>query len=358
MTPRYADPWHVRCSAVSRRTWTLLVSLGLAMALGLLGALATVPYVALGPGPTFNTLGVVAGKPVVDITGTQTYPTSGHLNMTTVSVVDNVTLYGALALWISGRSELVPRDEIFPPTLSEQQVEKQNQQMFRDSEANAKAAALHYLGYPTKVVLAQVVPNGAVSGKLAVGDRLLALDGRELHSAQQVADLLAGSHPGQLVRIRFQRGDAPPQEVAITLGTGTQPGHGYLGIGVTERPDVNFAITITLADVGGPSAGLMFALAIVDKLTPGGALAGNTFVAGTGEIAPEGQVGPIGGIPLKMLRAREAGASVFLVPADNCAEAAQRDPAGLELVRVATLADAIHALDEIRAGQRPRGCAS
>jgi PDZ domain-containing protein len=357
MTPRYAEPWHVRCSAVSRRTWTLLVSLGLAMALGLLGALATVPYVALGPGPTFNTLGVVAGKPVVDIKGIKTYPTTGHLNMTTVSVIDNVTLYGALALWVSGRSELVPRDEIFPPELSEQQVEKQNQQMFRDSEANAEAAALRYLGYPTKVVLGQVVPNGAVIGKLAVGDRLLALDGRELRSAQQVVDLLAGSHPGQLVRLRFQRGDAPPQEAAITLGAGARPGHGYLGVGVSERPDVNFAITITLADVGGPSAGLMFALAIVDKLTTG-ALAGNTFVAGTGEIAPEGQVGPIGGIPLKMIRAREAGASVFLVPAGNCAEAAQRAPAGLRLVRVDTLADAVHALDEIRAGRQPRGCTS
>src|SRR3712207_3225248 len=144
MTPRYADPWHVRCSAVSRRTWTLLVSLVLAMALGLLGALATVPYVALRPGPTFDTLGLVAGRAVVDISGTQTYPTSGHLNMTTVSVVDRVTLYGALTLWISGRSALVPRDEIFPPELSEQQVDKQSQELFRGSEANAKAAALRY----------------------------------------------------------------------------------------------------------------------------------------------------------------------------------------------------------------------
>jgi Lon-like protease len=342
---------------VSRRTWTLLVSLGLAMALGLLGAMATVPYVALGPGPTFDTLGTVAGKPVVTIEGTRTYPTSGHLNMMTVSVIDNVTLYGALALWMSGRSELLPRDEIFPPELSEQQVEQQNQQMFRASEANAKVAALRYLGYPTTVVLGEVVPNGAVSGKLAVGDRLLTVDGRQLRSAQELVTLLAGSHPGQLVQVRFQRGDAPPREVTVPLGTGAQPGHGYLGIGVTEQPEVNFVITITLADVGGPSAGLMFALAIVDKLTTG-QLAGNTFVAGTGEIAPEGQVGPIGGIQLKMIRAREAGASVFLVPAGNCAEAVQRAPAGLRLVRVDTLADAVLALDQIRAGQQPRGCPS
>ncbi|MDQ3760519.1 MAG: PDZ domain-containing protein [Actinomycetota bacterium] len=340
---------------MSRRIWTLLVGLGLAMALGLLGALATVPYVALRPGPMFDTLGVVAGKTVVDINGTQTYPTSGQLNMTTVSVVDNVTLYGALALWISGRSALVPRDQIFPPELSEQQVEKQNQQLFQDSEANAKAAALRYLGYPTEVVVGQVAPNGAASRHLVVGDRLLAVDGRETRTAQQVVDLLADSRPGRLVQVRFQRGDAPPQEVAITLGAGAQPGRGYLGIGLTDRPNVNFGITISLADVGGPSAGLMFALAIVDKLTPG-ALAENTFVAGSGEIATDGRVGPIGGIPLKMIRAREEGASVFLVPAGNCPEAVQRAPEGLRLIRVGTLAEAVRALDEIRAGHQPPHC--
>lgn len=340
---------------MTRRTWTLLVSLALAVALGLLGALATVPYVALRPGPTFDTLGVVAGKTVVDIRGTQTYPTSGHLNMTTVSVVDNVTLYTALALWASGNSELVPRDEIFPPQLSEQQVEKQNQQMFRDSEANARAAALHYLGYPLEVVAGQVLSGGASSGKLVVGDRLLAIDGHELHSAQQAVDLLAGSHPGQLVHLRFQHGDTSPVDAAITLGTGAQPGRGYLGVGLTEKPDVPFTVTINLGDIGGPSAGLMFALSIVDKLTPG-AMTGNRFVAGTGEITSAGQVGPIGGITLKMIRAREAGATVFLVPTDNCAEAASRAPAGLRLVRVGTLTDAVHALDELRAGQQPPHC--
>lgn len=340
---------------MSRRTWTLLVSLGFAMVLGLLGGLAPVPYVALRPGPTFNTLGEVAGKTVVDIKGTQTYPTSGHLNMTTVSVIDKVSLYGALGLWISGRSALVPRDEIFPPGLSEQQVEKQNQQMFQDSESKAETAALRYLGYPTQVVVDQVAADGAAQGKLAAGDRLLAIDGKETSTAQQVVDMLAGSRPGQLVQVRFERLAAAPREVTITLGGGEQPDRGYLGVGVTDRTDVNFAIVISLADVGGPSAGLIFALAIVDKLTPG-ALVGNTFVAGTGAIDAGGVVGPIGGIPLKMIRAREAGASVFLVPAGNCVEAVQRVPEGLQLVRVGTLAEAVRALDALRDGQRPPGC--
>lgn len=340
---------------MNRRTWTLLVSLGLAMTFGLLGGLATVPYVALRPGPTFDTLGTVAGKTVVDIKGTKTYPTSGHLNMTTISVVDNVTLYGAMGLWVSGSSALVPREEIFPPDLSEKEVEQQNQQMFQDSESTAETAALRYLGYPSQVVVDRLLTDGAAKGKLAAGDRLLTIDGRQVRSAQQVVDLLADSRPGQTAQIGFQHGDTPPQQVAIGLRSGPKPDRGYLGIGVGERPDVDFDVTISLADVGGPSAGLMFALSIVDKLTPG-PLAGDTFVAGTGEINPDGRVDPIGGIPFKMIRAREAGATVFLVPADNCDEAVHRAPEGLRLVRVSTLADAVHALDMLRAGRQPASC--
>ncbi|HEU0089694.1 MAG TPA: PDZ domain-containing protein [Pseudonocardiaceae bacterium] len=342
---------------MTHRSWTLLVSLVLVLTLGLLGGLATVPYVALRPGPTFDTLGVVAGKTVVDIRGTQTYPTGGHLNMTTISVVDNISLFGAMGLWASGSSALVPREEIFPPHLSQQQVEQQNQQLFQDSESTAETAALRYLGYPTQVLVDRVFPDGASSGKLAVGDRLRTVAGTAVGTSQQVVDVLAATRAGQVVQVGFQRGDGPPRQVTVRLGPGPQPSRGYLGIGLADRPDVNFDITISLSDVGGPSAGLMFALSIVDKLTPG-ALAGNTFVAGTGEIGPTGDVGLIGGIPFKMMRARQAGATVFLVPAGNCDEAAARAPAGLRLVRVESLAAAVRALDALRAGQQPPGCAS
>ncbi|MGH3917072.1 MAG: YlbL family protein [Pseudonocardiaceae bacterium] len=341
---------------MNRRTWTMLVSLGLAMTFGLLGGVATVPYVALRPGPTFDTLGVVDGTTVVDIQGTQTYPTAGHLNMTTVSVLTHITLYGAMGLWASGSSALVPREEIFPPNLSEQQIEQQNQQLFQDSESQAEAAALRYLGYPTRVVVDRILPDGAAREKLTAADALLTLDGQEVSTAQQVVDSLEGTRPGQIVQVGFQRGDTPVREVAVELGSGPQPDRGYLGLGLADQPDVDFDITISLADVGGPSAGLMFALSIVDKLTPG-PLAGDTFVAGTGEIQPTGEVGPIGGIPFKMIRARQAGATVFLVPAGNCDEAVARVPEGLALVRVESLAGAVNALDALRAGEQPPTCA-
>lgn len=340
---------------MNRRTWTLLVSLACAVVLGLVGGLATVPYVALRPGPTFDTLGSVGGKTVVEIKGTKTYPTTGHLNMTTVSVIDDITLFAAMGLWMSGSSALVPRDEVFPPTFSEKQVEQQNQELFQDSESKAETAALRYLGYPSKVVIDQVLTNGASQGKLAAGDRLLTLNGKPTHTAQSVLDLLGGSKPGQTVQVGLQRDDGAPQQVPIALGAGEQPGRGYLGVGVADRPDVPFDITISLADVGGPSAGLMFSLAVVDKLTPGG-LAGKTFVAGTGTIDADGNVGQIGGIPFKMMRAKQAGASVFLVPAGNCAEALARAPEGLRLVRVATLADAVHALEGLQKGVQPPRC--
>lgn len=339
---------------MTRRTWTLLVSLGLAVVLAVLGGVATVPYVALGPGPTFDTLGEVDDVPVVELDGVRTYPTGGQLNMTTVSVRDDITLYGALGLWFSGRHSLVPRDEIFPPDLSEEQVERQNQQLFEDSETTAENAALNYLGYGRPVVQ-EVTDGEAADGTLEPGDRLLAVDGTPVDSADQVIAALDGSAPGRLVQVLFQRGERPEQDVTIALGAGEERGRGYLGIAVTDRPDVDFDVRIRLGDVGGPSAGLMFALSIVDKLTPG-QLAGDRFVAGTGAILPSGEVQPIGGIPFKMIRASEAGASVFLVPAQNCAEAVSRVPDGLRLIRVGSLAEGVDALDALRAGRPTPTC--
>ncbi|MGH3977766.1 MAG: YlbL family protein [Pseudonocardiaceae bacterium] len=340
---------------MTRRTQTLLVSTGLAVVLGVLGGVATVPYVALGPGPTFDTLGRVEGKTVVDIEGERTYPTTGQLNMTTVSVVDNVSLFAALGFWLSGRNALVPRDEVFPPQLSETEVEQRNVQLFRDSESSAETAALRYLGYPGAVVVHAVQQRAAAAGRLEPGDQIISVQGRPVTSAQRMIDALAGSRPGDRVEVGIRRGDGPGRTVAIVLGPGQDTGRGYLGVRIADQPDVDFDIAISLADVGGPSAGMMFALSIVDKLTPD-PLTGGRFVAGTGEIDAAGRVGPIGGITFKMVRASESGATVFLVPAGNCAEAVGRAPEGLRLVRVGTLRDAVDALDALRLGQPAPGC--
>jgi PDZ domain-containing protein len=321
---------------------------------GGLGGTGTVPYVALGPGPTYNTLGDVGGQTVVSIAGHETYPTGGRLNMTTVSVGTDLTLFAALGKWLSGRYALVPREEIFPPDRTEDQVQQEQAQAFQDSETFAETAALAYLKFPLKVVVNRVIAGAPAEGKLQAGDELVAVNGRSLASADQVRDALADTRPGQQVEVRYQRGPSTATAV-VTLGSRDDRQSGFLGIEPANHPDVPFDITISLADIGGPSAGLMFALAIVDKLTPG-ELNGGQFVAGTGEITSDGQVGPIGGIPFKMAAARQAGATVFLVPAGNCVEARQRAPKGLRLVKVETLAGAVDALDALRAGASPPSC--
>src|SRR6202035_1768434 len=117
-----------------------------------------------------------------------------------------------------------------------------------------------------------------------------------------------------------------------------------------------FAIKIDVGNIGGPSAGLMFALGIVDKLTPGGDLAGGRFIAGTGEISADGTVSPIGGIQQKMAGARNAGATVFLSPAANCPDPAGAEAAGMRLVKVSTLRDALQDLAALKAGRPVPSC--
>ncbi|HVV18791.1 MAG TPA: PDZ domain-containing protein, partial [Pseudonocardiaceae bacterium] len=142
---------------LSRRTWTLLISLVIVVALGLVGGFVQVPYVALGPGPTYDTLSSVDGTQVVAVDGKKTYKTSGQLRMVTVSLTNDVTLFAALGMWMSGKYALAPREDYYQPGESEQQVEQQNVQEFKESQSDAEVSALRYLHYPISVVAQQVV---------------------------------------------------------------------------------------------------------------------------------------------------------------------------------------------------------
>ncbi|HXT91294.1 MAG TPA: S16 family serine protease, partial [Trebonia sp.] len=128
-----------------------------------------------------------------------------------------------------------------------------------------------------------------------------------------------------------------------------------IGVQVQEQYKFPFNVRITVGDIGGPSAGMMFALGIVDMLTPMN-LTGGKFVAGTGEITAAGQVQPIGGIQQKMVGARNAGATVFLTPAGNCADAKGAVPSGLKVVKVSTLSQAVSDLEALKAGKQVPSC--
>jgi PDZ domain-containing protein len=338
---------------MERRTWTAMAAGLLALTICVLGATLPVPMVALGPGPTYDTLGDVDGAPVVAVDGLPVYPTSGHLNMTTVSVTDRLTMFSALGFWAARNSQVVPREPIFPSDRSTEEIQQENQHQFTSSELNAESAAVTELNLPATVVVTGLVPGSPVAPILQPGDELVAVGGRPLDSVNALTSVLAPTRPGDHISVTYRR-EGQVRETDVVLGTSPDGPQGLLGL-IPAAMARNGDVAISLGGIGGPSAGLMFALSVVDKLTPG-ELTGGRFVAGTGAILPNGVVTKIDGIRFKMSAARAAGATVFMVPSENCADAAATAPPGLELVRVGTLHDAVVALDALRNGQAPATC--
>ncbi|WP_253852497.1 YlbL family protein [Prauserella alba] len=340
----------------TRRTWTIVFSAVLVVAFVLVGSFVKVPYVALGPGPTYDTLGDVDGDHVVAIDGERSYDTEGQLRMTTVSLNDDVTLFGALGLWISGRYAVAPREEYFRPGQTDEEVRKENVAQFRSSQSNAEVAALRSLGYPVKVVADQVVADSPASRVLEPGDQLVSVNGKRVAGRRDVTAALENTRPGQQIDLTYQRGEQQPRTVQIDLARHPEGGQqGFIGVQPADRADVPFTVDISLEDVGGPSAGAMFALAIVERMEQENLVDGR-HVAGTGEIDSQGNVGAIGGISFKVVAAKEDGATTFLVPERNCAEAVSAAPDGLQLVRIGTLDDAISALRNLKAGKPVPTC--
>jgi Lon-like protease len=333
----------------------LLVALAPIVAFGMLLGVVTVPYVSLGPGPTFDTLDKFEGKEVVDIKGAEVHKTNGHLNMTTVSQRDNLSLGEALTLWMSGREQLVPRDLVYPPDKSKDEIDEANSQDFKRSEDSAEYAALDYLKYAPAVTVETVSKDGASAGKLKEGDAIDAVNGTPVSNLEQFQALMAKTQPGDEVILDFRRKNAPPGIATVKLGSAPDKKQGVLGIGVVDAPWAPFTITFNLAGIGGPSAGLVFSLAVIDKLTTGD-LSGDKFVAGTGTIDADGKVGSIGGITHKIMAAHDAGATVFLVPAENCDEAKSAHENGIDLVKVENLGGAVDALKALSAGGEAPHC--
>ncbi|MFJ8788891.1 PDZ domain-containing protein [Streptomyces sp. NPDC102462] len=351
-----------------RRTATMLASTLMLIAFLCAGVLLPVPYSEMSPGPTVNTLGEHDGEPVLHISGHKTFPTTGHLNMTTVRVTSadyKMNLVEAVYGWLAHDDKVVPHDTLYPDGKTEEQSTQENAEEFSQSQESAKVAALKELDIPVKswVIVSTVVKDSPAEGRLHAGDVIKAVDGTPVKQPSDVAELVTKHKPGQDVVFRIipakeqaaaekeNRTPTLTQDVTITTATSEDSGAKRAIVGISAGTDHTFpfSIDIKLADVGGPSAGLMFALGIYDKLTPG-SLTGGKFVAGTGTIDDNGKVGPIGGIEMKTVGARDKGAQYFLTPADNCAAAAKDTPSGLTLVKVKTIKDALGALDDIRSG--------
>ena len=341
-----------------RRTLTLYISAVAVILAILVAERISVPYVILGPGPTLNTLGQdQSGKPLITISGRTVHPTSGHLNMVSITYEGGpghgFNVFTALRAWLDPHEAVVPESEIFAPGQSQQQVTQQDQTEMTDSQQSATAAALNqlhikYQTYPGVVSVEKGLP---AYGQLDPGDRITAIDGQAVTSSSQLTTQIR-AHAGRPLTVTVQR-DGQTRQVQLTAKkVGGRP---ILGVVVQDQYKFPFLVTIRIGQIGGPSAGMMFALGIIDKISAEN-LTGGTFIAGTGEITAAGAVQPIGGIQQKMIGARDAGATVFLAPAGNCADTKGAVPAGLRVVRVSTLSGAISALQNLKAGNPVPSC--
>jgi PDZ domain-containing protein len=312
--------------------------------------------VKLTPGPVTDTLGKGSSdEPLIQISGATTYPTTGKLDLTTVSEWggpgSHLSLKDAVQGWLDPSVAVIPEELLYPPNTSAEQAQEQAASEMTDSQQNAKIAALTYLGYkvPTSVKVDALSKNSASEGKLEVGDIILTVDGTPVATPDELRAQISKHTPGQVVALGVER-SGKPLDVKVTTGADpTDSSRPVIGIQPGTAYTFPFTVEIDLRDVGGPSAGLMFALGIIDKLTPE-SLTGGRTIAGTGTIAADGSVGPIGGIQQKMVGAQRNGATVFFVPAGNCGDAKKAKPKGLQLVKVNTLTDAVNALKTIHSG--------
>ncbi|MFD5426065.1 PDZ domain-containing protein [Streptomyces sp. NPDC127084] len=349
-----------------RRTATMLASTLVLIVLLCVGVYMAPPYSEMTPGPTVNTLGEAGGEPVLHISGRKSYPTSGNLNMTTVRVTGaeyRMNLVEVVYGWLAHDNVVVPHDTLYPDGKTEEQSNQENAEEFSQSQESAKVAALKQLGIPvsTRVVVSSIRKGSPAEGTLHAGDVIKAVDGAPVKEPGEVAKAVTKHRPGRQVVFTVvpakvaaaaeKAGKEPSatQDVRVKTVKSDEGDRAVVGITAGTDHTFPFTIDIKLADVGGPSAGLMFALGIVDKLTPED-LTGGKFVAGTGTIDEKGVVGPIGGIEMKLVGARDAGAEYFLTPEANCPAAASDTPAGLTLVKVKAISDAVKSLEKIRSG--------
>ncbi len=343
---------------MSRRYLNLVVASLSLVALASVTLLLPVPYVVMSPSLAFNTLGEFDGHEMITFPkGVKTYKTTGALDFTTVLVTQpggHVSLAEAMGAYFSDSSEVVRRRSVYPEGESAEASRTASQLMFKTAQDAAKVAALRALDrrVPTVPAVYVVEKGFPAHGKLRVGDLIRAADGQKNITVSQFVQLVRGKKPGQSVTIQYERKGKSGTVKVATRRDPKPPHNPRIGISPVEMYEPNKAMNIkfhTGSRIGGSSAGMMFALAIYDRLTPG-ELTGGKHIAGTGTIEVDGSVGPIGGIRQKTLGAASGGATLFLVPAKNCADAmldADRRGRvhGMQVVRVAKFKEAIAALE-------------
>ncbi|MFA6574367.1 MAG: PDZ domain-containing protein [Nocardioides sp.] len=340
---------------MSQRLIAAMIAAPLVLALLLVAAFLPLDYVTYSPGYTVDVLAESDGAEIIQVDGHKTYRDDGELRMTTVLVSlpkdegecagGCKNLYELMATWAGNDDAVYPYDAVYSDDETPESNNREGAVSMVTSQDAAIAVALRELGYETKpaVEVSFVESDMPAEGKLLVRDILLKVNGEPLRDAQQLVDAVRSTESGDAVELTVRRGrtttdvSVVPRQVDGVQYIGITPGNGFL---------FPFDVRVNIdPDIGGPSAGLMFSLAIYDTLTPG-SLTGGRVVAGTGEIAASGQVGAIGGIQQKIAGARDDGAQLFLVPSDNCDEALGADNGDMRLVKATTMHVALEAIQD------------
>lgn len=315
----------------------------------ILGLSAPLPYVLVEPGEPTNTLGKTKGKPTIEIIGEKTYPTNGQLNLTSIWVTSpnsKVQTFEVLRAWSDGERAVQPREVFYPDGVDPQSVTEESVAEMKNSQMNAQLAALNYLkiNYSQRLIIKgfrKISPNRKVLQK---GDEIISFDGKRLRTSKDFRRALAATRSKRADLEVIRNGKKVLVPIVISVQTIGSSKKNFIGLYITEKYDVPFQVKVNLKDIGGPSAGLIFSLTLIEKLREEDLIRGRN-IAGTGTISPQGDVGPIGGIEEKLIGAGREGVTLFLAPARNCSEI-RHIPKGLQVVPVDTLGEALAALRE------------
>ncbi len=326
--PKSVRPWMVVLAGLS-----LLTSI-----VGVTARFVSLPYDSLGPGSTRAVNGVVT------VTGHPSYPPRGQLLYTTVAVRERVNPYEALAGWLDPDTDVIPEEKV-RGDVPVDEFKQMNIEAMADSKTTAQVLALRHLGFPDLADGAEIVGIEAsmpAAPLLQVNDVIVGIDERPVVASADVVAGIQSHQPGETLHLRIDRA-GQPVELDAPLGRAADDGRPLLGVRLTTRVKLPFEIDIDSGKVVGPSAGLAYALELVDLLTPG-ELTGGVNVAATGDLRSDGTVGPIGGVAQKTVSVRRSGAKVFLVPRDNVEEARTRAGDDLQVLPVDSFDDAIRVL--------------
>ena len=312
-----------------------------------------VQFVIEQPGPAFNVLGKTGGKPVISISGAKTYPVSGSLDALTVELLGTPE---APPSWLEVElakldpsKGVIAMNVVYPEGVKSSVIEASDAAQMRASQQDAQAAAYTYLGikFKSRVYVESMMSDSAAIKLIKPGDFITSLNGEPMSNGDVLRQRVKAWDGKTAFKVGIERNGA---QSVVTVKPKKIDGKYYIGVYIGYRYVFPIKTEVYLGDVSGPSAGTMFALGIIDKLTPGQLFAGK-HVGGTGTIEPNGQVGPIGGIVQKMFGAKRAGATVFLAPGDNCSETIGKAPAGLAVYRIDTLSEAVALIEAIDAGK-------